>query len=637
MRKTGSTLKNLQYLLLLGVIALGLITIVGSGGGGGGNTGDGGTATKADWTYMVYIAGDSNLSSAAVGDINEMEQVGSSDDVNIVVQVEFSRQYTPGMPENTLRGKIIKDSSKVTISSQFEDIGNKDMGAKQTLTEFIQWATTNYPADYYALVLWDHGAGWKRSRKTGGAIRGALQDATSGSFMSLPDLASGVKESGVHLDLINFDACLMAMYEVAYEFNGLTDHMVFSQEVEPGEGDPYDIILQELVNNPGMTAINLAKTIASEYKNYYQSGARSRITKSAVDMTKTTELDQKIREFVQLMNDNIGSERPNIQSARDNSIAYEYPENHDLGDFLEKLENTTSNNEILTKIDEIQHTLSSMVVSNEIYCPQVNDPLAGSNGLAIFLPKRDQVTNADLSNYSLLAINQERDFAPNNWGSFVNLLVTGDEDAGVNPLETGVGNFVIWLEWDSDADLDLIIWEPDGTFAAPYIGTSSPNAFLSEDSYYSGESFEYYAALETVEKGPYDILVNYYDDGSSSGATAYLYFLDPEKGIDHFILLSHRYMDRSKPAPVDWLYDEDERQNVWDDLYSDWWWWYNSDILLRSFKMDLLLDSPNKTIELGNKKIHIVGVPSKEKTKKLPCLDRETADEIRQMFYRHKN
>ena len=61
--------------------------------------------------------------------------------------------------------------------------------------------------------------------------------------MSLPDLAGAVRTAGVHLDVINFDACLMAMYEVAYEFLGLTDYMVFSEEVEPGDGDPYDTIL----------------------------------------------------------------------------------------------------------------------------------------------------------------------------------------------------------------------------------------------------------------------------------------------------------------------------------------------------------------------------------------------------------
>ncbi|PKP54790.1 hypothetical protein CVT91_18230, partial [Candidatus Atribacteria bacterium HGW-Atribacteria-1] len=42
----------------------------------------------AEWTVMVYLDADNNLESAGINDINEMEMVGSSSDVNIVVQVD---------------------------------------------------------------------------------------------------------------------------------------------------------------------------------------------------------------------------------------------------------------------------------------------------------------------------------------------------------------------------------------------------------------------------------------------------------------------------------------------------------------------------------------------------------------------
>ncbi len=650
MMKTDSRFfKTLRYLCVVGVIALGLITIVGTGGGGGDSTtsnGDsGGDVTgKAEWTYMVYITGDNNLSSAAMGDINEMEQVGSSSDVNIVVQVEFSRQYSPDidMSYNTLRGKIERDYDQENINSELEDIGNKDMGNKATLTEFIKWVATNYPANHYALVLWDHGAGWKVSRSTGGVIRGALHDATSGNFMSLPDLASAVSNSGIHMDLINFDACLMAMYEIAYEFNGLTDYMVFSEEVEPGEGDPYDTILQELVNNPGMTAKNLAKTITSKFKAFYQWQSRTYVTKSAVDMAKTAELHDKIGDLADLMIENMGSERPNIQLARDDSIAYYYPENHDLGDFLTRLYSASSNSDIRSKIIEIKnilfHPLSPMVISNEIYSPYQSD-ITGSKGLAIFLPKRDQVTSADLGTYTDLAINinQSKAVAANSWGNFVNFLVEGDTTAG-NLLQPADGNFVILLKWDTDADLDLIIWEADGSWAAPYLGTNSANGFLSEDSADSGESVEYYAAAETVQKGRYDIFVNYYKNGSTNDyANAELWFLDPVNGINVFTLLGDgtRYMDLSNTAPADWIDDEDERDNVWNDEYSDWWWWYNPDYLTRSLKREVALNSSNETITMGNIRIHFVSLPSKEKVKRLPYMDEDTVEIIKQRTQEH--
>lgn len=650
--KTGSRFfKALRYFCLIGVIALGLMTTIGTGGGGGGDDGGGGDSTtsngdsggnttgKAKWTYMVYITGDNNLSSAAIGDINEMGQVGSSSNVNIVVQAEFSEQYSPGMTNNTFRGKIERGNyDQETIKELLENIGNRDMGNKATLTEFIKWVATNYPANHYALVLWDHGAGWKISRSTGGVIRGALHDETSDSFMSLPDLASAVSDSGIHMDLINFDACLMAMYEIAYEFSGLTNYMVFSEEVEPGEGDPYDTILRELVNNPGMTASNLAKTTASKFKAFYQWLSRTCVTKSAVDMAKTAELHNKICELVQLMTDNMMFERPNIQSARDNSINYYYPENRDLGNFLTKLYNATSNSDIRIKINEIKNILSAMVISNEIYSPYQGDPITDSSGLAIFLPKRDQITNTDLNTYALLAINQSRAVAGNSWGNFVNLLVEGDTDAGIPPPVTAEGNFVIWLQWDTDADLDLIILEPDGSWAAPYLGTNSANGFLSEDSADSGVSAEYYAAAETVAAGAYHIFVNYYKNGSTYDyAKASLYFLDPSNGIDDFTLLGDgtRYMDLSDRAPENWSDNEAEWGNVWNDEYSDWWWWYNSDYLERSLKREVTLNSSNETISMGNIKIHFVSLPSKEKVRRLPYMDKDTVEIIRQQTLKH--
>jgi len=629
-------LERLRYIMLplFFLFLVFILNISFSGcGGGGGSSDNGDTTGKAKWTYMVYISGDNNLSSAAIGDINEMEQVGSSEEINVVVQAEFSPQFSPDIGiYNTLRGKIIKDTDLSEINSPYEDIGNQDMGDKDTLTAFIEWAVNNYPANHYALVLWDHGAGWKISRNTGGVIKGALMDETSDSFMSLPDLAAAVNNSGIHIDLINFDACLMAMYEVSYEFYGLTDYMVFAEHIEQGEGDPYDAILQELVDNPDMTASTLAKTITSEFKAFYQIQGRSAVTKSAVDMAHVVTLDTKIRELVQLLNSNMGTERPKIQSARDESLSYYNLPNHDLGDFLEKLVNETSNNNIITKSQEIESTLSTMVISNDVYSPDAGDSILNSTGLAIYLPQRDEVTDAELSKYALLAVNQVRDMDANSWGNFVNHLITGDESDGMPALETSEGNFVVWLEWDSDADLDLLIWEPDGYWAAPYIGSSSPNGFLSEDSLHSGTSAEYYAAAGTVEIGDYDIFVNYYEDGSTTSTTAYIYLLDPPNDINEFQLVSQRSMGLSNSAPEDWFDYVSEWDNVWNDIYTDWWW---PDYLERSTKTEVSLSGLNQTVKIGNKNVHFIPIPKKNKLKNRPDMDKEISEIIKQHIHNH--
>ena len=43
---------------------------------------------KAKWTFMVYLAGDNNLSAAGDKDLGEMRAVGSTADVNVVAEFD---------------------------------------------------------------------------------------------------------------------------------------------------------------------------------------------------------------------------------------------------------------------------------------------------------------------------------------------------------------------------------------------------------------------------------------------------------------------------------------------------------------------------------------------------------------------
>ena len=149
----------------LTMLLLAFAVLVACGGGGDGG-GDDGTTSSASWTYMVYMGADNNLSSAGLVDLNEMESVGSNANVKIVLQAEFSDQYTPNLDSShgydwgTLRFLVTNDNDTSDVNlAAGTSIGNQDMGDPATLSAFITWATTNYPADHYALVIWDHGAG----------------------------------------------------------------------------------------------------------------------------------------------------------------------------------------------------------------------------------------------------------------------------------------------------------------------------------------------------------------------------------------------------------------------------------------------------------------------------------------------
>ena len=60
---------------------------------------------------MVFMNGDNNLVEAGFDDLNEMEQVGSSDDVNVIVQLDSTRAYSsrPYVFDGARRLKVVRD------------------------------------------------------------------------------------------------------------------------------------------------------------------------------------------------------------------------------------------------------------------------------------------------------------------------------------------------------------------------------------------------------------------------------------------------------------------------------------------------------------------------------------------------
>jgi len=116
----------------------------------------GGAGAGADWTVMVYLAGDNNLDGAGVADLREMKKVGSSASVNVIAQ--FDRGGSRG---TTKRFYLRKGTDLPKDAVQ--DLGETDTGDPRVLCDFFRWGVKHYPARHYLLVIWNHGAGWDDS------------------------------------------------------------------------------------------------------------------------------------------------------------------------------------------------------------------------------------------------------------------------------------------------------------------------------------------------------------------------------------------------------------------------------------------------------------------------------------------
>lgn len=115
-----------------------------------------------EWTVLVYLNADNDLETFGITDFNEMASVGSSDEVNIVVEMDRADGYSTsyGNWKDAHRFKIEKGMTPTT-NNAIEHLGEINMGDPNELIKFIKWGQGNFPAKKYFLIIWDHGDGWR--------------------------------------------------------------------------------------------------------------------------------------------------------------------------------------------------------------------------------------------------------------------------------------------------------------------------------------------------------------------------------------------------------------------------------------------------------------------------------------------
>ncbi len=365
-----------NYFILIFMLVLVLIT-----------TGCGGVTPsiqKDDWTVMIYLDADNNLESAGIDDINEMEMVGSSTDVNIVVQADRIPNYDISNNDwtTTRRYYITQDFDLVQINSLLiGDLGELNMGDSQTLIDFTNWAVTNYPAKKYLLVIWNHGGGF---RSTGLAKDIAWDDTNGGDKITMSELEYALSvistQAGKNIDIVGMDACMMAMTEVAYQIKNYTDILVTSEESVPNDGWPYDTILSQLVSNPTMSPNQLATNIVDSYIFSYT--ASDNVTHSAIDLSYINTLANQLSNLATaIISDTVTPLNNYILAS--NSCQYYYDADFiGLYDFCNKVLTYSNSVSVKNIALSIQQTLSSAVLRWGYNGWGVN----GSRGLSIYFP-----------------------------------------------------------------------------------------------------------------------------------------------------------------------------------------------------------------------------------------------------------
>jgi len=395
------------------------------------------TITNRNWTIMVYLAGDNNLDSAGAIDLNEMKTVGSSDQVAVLAQ--FDRAGGKGATTRY----FLKNGTPVAKDA-VQTLGETNMGDPKVLEDFVTWGITNYPADHYLLVLWNHGAGWDDANLYQGdvfsgatppvsrksqpvASRGAaagvkpigFAQARAGIARTRRALFSSTVEAAVKqrgiafddqaqdfldnvelkkvmtrikkkltrkIDILGMDACLMSMMEVYYQMRDVAEFSVGSEESEPGDGWPYDRILKALAAKPAMTPEELSKTIVTQYLASYK--ASDSVTQSAVKLAElpvlTTALNSLAKALKGILTDS--ALRTALINARAQVQEYSRPYDDycDLLDLCQLLDASISNTAVKKACAAVKLAASTVIIASGYKGSAVDK----SQGISIYFPKR---------------------------------------------------------------------------------------------------------------------------------------------------------------------------------------------------------------------------------------------------------
>ncbi len=371
----------------------------------------------AKWTVMMYLACDTPLRSNLINFyIDIMKNIETTDDFNLVTLID-------GYVKDDTSYYYVKNDTLIPL--QWHET-ESNMANPETFEKFLRLTIDKYPADHYALfTLSDFGCGWQ----------GIFSDTNSGnretlSLITMPqvsDVLKSITNNGAKkIDVYGIDVCIPDCVEVAYQIAPYVDYMVANQEhgYENFTSDEgfligwnYAYFLEELKDNLDMTSEQFAELITNSFRPGTYTSKFGKIsapkwypitvfyvTLSTINLSKIDILRNTIDKFASNLSDNLKDIKSDIKKVRSETREYgklyrrfwwlpskicsilrleplSYDCFIDLYDFVEKLKDETSNQEIKNSCTQVMNALNVAIIANKAL---TTDP---SHGISIYFPE----------------------------------------------------------------------------------------------------------------------------------------------------------------------------------------------------------------------------------------------------------
>jgi hypothetical protein len=370
-------------------------------------------AQTSKWTFMVYLDADNNLEDVGLDNFLHMAQIGSSTDVDIVVQFDRSSSFDTryGDWSTTKRFHVEKDMTP-DAGNALQDLGELNMADPTTLSDFVKWAVVNYPADRFFLDIWDHGLGWQGVATDDAPNPNDHMTAIELGF-ALADIRSFL---GRPLDILANDACRMTL-EIMYQASPYVSYMVGSEKDEPAEGWPYDTVLGALAARPTMNPVQIGAVLVDRYVDSYSypNSSSYSVTMAVVNSSMLTGVVSSLNSFIMAVNSSLPYFVDSVVQARNESEHYEgyqcnspIPgEDFDLSDVTAKTKTLVHSGRVLSAAVELEAAVRNAVVyerhmnlDSAVNCVKAKN----ATGLSLWYP---WTMGSKMKDYGLLALSQD--------------------------------------------------------------------------------------------------------------------------------------------------------------------------------------------------------------------------------------
>ena len=437
--------------------------------------------SNKEWTIMIYMAGDNNLSVDMAYAMEQIKGVAAAGEEgpNLFVYYDGNSPAIPTLYcdfSDPLKPKYVRSYKVPDKLYPVPSKANENAAHWKSVVNFVDWCvnkvevesdggevTYGRRANRYALIFSGHSLGFQDI--------GLFKDETSGKSLKMDDLHDGLtrivsekkllekvarkckipkgeerdRETkvllGQKLAILGFDSCVMGMLEVGYQFCSVAETMIASEGSVPSAGWTYAKILGCLAQG-GHNRYGDTQKVAEHFvrqfiesQDAYTVGGVS-VDMAAWDLNQMDDLAAAFDSLSEALVECFRYEDSRIYRRMERAVlmvhwkcqSYMYDQNVDLGDFCELLDQECAL--IADDLDGVELELLNYLrgqcenVWHQLRSAVLLSGFSGglyqySNGISVFFPWSREGYEVSRKNYEGLWFAKEATRKKFSWAGFL--------------------------------------------------------------------------------------------------------------------------------------------------------------------------------------------------------------------------